>query len=60
MDLNAQFELIRQSPTVAMSDRVLTLKASGRKVIGLQTGDPDFATPPAILDAALSRPCTAG
>jgi aspartate/methionine/tyrosine aminotransferase len=51
-DLNAQFEKIRQSQTVAMSDRILALKASGRKIIGLQTGDPDFATPRAIVVAA--------
>ncbi len=51
--LNHQFELIRQSPTVAMADRVGALKAQGKKIIGLQTGDPDFATPPAIMDVAL-------
>ncbi len=51
--LNIQFEKIRQSATIAMADRVLALKAAGQKVIGLQTGDPDFATPPAILDVAL-------
>jgi aspartate/methionine/tyrosine aminotransferase len=53
MDLNRQFELIRQSPTVAMSDRVIALKAGGRKITGLQTGDPDFSTPPAIFEIAL-------
>ncbi len=53
MNLNQQFELIRQSATVAMADRILALKASGQKVIGLQVGDPDFATHPAILDAAM-------
>lgn len=52
--LNQQFELIRQSPTVAMADRVNALKAQGRKIIGLQTGDPDFSTPPGILAAAVS------
>ncbi len=52
MNLNIQFENIRQSQTVAMADRVLALKAAGRQVIGLQTGDPDFATPPAALEAA--------
>lgn len=52
--LNQQFELIRQSPTVAIADRVNALKAQGHKIIGLQTGDPDFATPPAILRAAFS------
>ena len=51
--LNIQFEKIRQSYTVAMADRVNALKAAGRRIIGLQTGDPDFATPPAVLDTAL-------
>ena len=51
--LNSQFDLIRQSATVAMADRILTLKASGQNVIGLQVGDPDFATPSAVLDVAL-------
>ena len=51
--LNHQFELIRQSATVAMADRILALKTSGQAIIGLQVGDPDFATPPAVLDAAL-------
>jgi aspartate/methionine/tyrosine aminotransferase len=53
MNLNTQFELIRQSATVAMADRILALKAGGHEVIGLQVGDPDFETHPAILDAAL-------
>ncbi len=52
--LNHQFEKIRQSSTVAMADRVAALKASGHKIIGLQTGDPDFATPPAIVSTALA------
>lgn len=52
-NLNAQFELIRQSATVAMADRILALKASGQKIVGLQVGDPDFGTHPAILDAAM-------
>src|SRR5215207_3110200 len=52
-NLNIQFDSIRQSATVAMADRILALKASGHKVIGLQVGDPDFATPPAVLDAAM-------
>ena len=52
MKLNQQFEQIRQSSTVAMADRVLALKASGHEIIPLQVGDPDFATPPAVLDVA--------
>jgi aspartate/methionine/tyrosine aminotransferase len=35
-----------------MSDRILALKAGGRKIIGLQVGDPDFATPQAVMDVA--------
>jgi aspartate/methionine/tyrosine aminotransferase len=50
--INTQFDLIRQSATVAMADRILALKASGQGVIGLQVGDPDFGTPPAVMDAA--------
>lgn len=51
--LNHQFDLIRQSATVAMGDHIMALKAQGKHIIGLQMGDPDFATPPAILDVAL-------
>ena len=36
-----------------MADRILAIKASGQKVVGLQVGDPDFATHPAIMDAAM-------
>jgi aspartate/methionine/tyrosine aminotransferase len=49
--LNLQFDEIRQSATVAMADRILALKASGQKIVGLQVGDPDFGTHPAILEA---------
>jgi aspartate/methionine/tyrosine aminotransferase len=50
--LNQQFEQIRQSATVAMADRILALKAAGEPIIGLQVGDPDFGTPPAVLEVA--------
>jgi aspartate aminotransferase len=53
MNLNQQFELIRQSATVALSDHINALKASGQKIVGLQVGDPDFNTHPAIIDVAL-------
>jgi aspartate/methionine/tyrosine aminotransferase len=53
LKLNQQFELIRQSPTVAMNDRIVAYKAAGNNVIPLQVGDPDFATPQPILDVAL-------
>lgn len=52
MNLNEQFEQIRQSATVAMNDRILAYRAAGNPVVQLQVGDPDFATPPAILEVA--------
>ena len=52
-NINTQFDLIRQSATVAMADRILALKASGQNIVGLQVGDPDFGTPPAVMDVAL-------
>lgn len=52
-NLNVQFDSIRQSATVAMADRIMALKASGEKIVGLQVGDPDFATPPAVMDVAM-------
>ena len=51
--LNTQFELIRQSATVAMADRIHALKDAGKQIVGLQVGDPDFGTHPAVLDVAL-------
>jgi aspartate aminotransferase len=51
--LNVQFDSIRQSATVAMADRILALQAGGQKIVGLQVGDPDFATPPAVMDVAV-------
>ena len=52
-NLNTQFELIRQSATVSISDRINALKASGRRLVGLQVGDPDFGTDPTIVEVAL-------
>ena len=43
---------IAPSPTVAISSMALDMKAAGRNIIGLATGEPDFATPPHIVEAA--------
>lgn len=51
--LNQQFELIRQSATVSLTDRIMALKAAGKPIISLQVGDPDFGTHPAIAEVAL-------
>ena len=44
---------IAPSPTVAISSMALDMKAAGRNVIGLATGEPDFATPLHIVEAAI-------
>ena len=41
------------SPTVAISSLALDLRAAGRDVIGLATGEPDFDTPPHVTEAAI-------
>src|SRR5215831_1614736 len=50
--LNPELAELRESATVALGDRVRGLRAAGLKVIGLQTGDPDFRTPQPIIDTA--------
>jgi aspartate/methionine/tyrosine aminotransferase len=54
MNLNEQFKQLRQSPTVAINDQVVALKAAGKQIIALQVGDPDFPTPQPILEAAFN------
>ncbi len=44
--------LIQQSYSVAFADFVRESEAEGRKIIKMQTGDPDFATHPKIVAAA--------
>lgn len=50
--LNAQLTAVNESFSIALADKVRSLKANGTPVIALQTGDPDFATPQPIIDAA--------
>ncbi len=49
---NAALAGISESFTIALADKVRQLKTAGRQVIALQTGDPDFATPTPIVEAA--------
>jgi aspartate aminotransferase len=44
---------IKPSPTIAVTDKARALKASGRDVIGLGAGEPDFDTPDNIKQAAV-------
>ena len=43
---------ISKSPTIAMNDKAKQLAAEGKSVIGLAGGEPDFDTPPHIVEAA--------
>src|SRR5215211_8917971 len=44
---------IKPSATIAVTDKARALKASGRNVIGLGAGEPDFDTPENIKQAAI-------
>ena len=44
---------IKPSPTIAVTQKARELKASGKDVIGLGAGDPDFDTPNNIKEAAI-------
>jgi aspartate aminotransferase len=43
---------IAPSQTVAMTDRAIELREQGRDIISLSVGEPDFATPPHVIEAA--------
>ncbi len=43
---------IAPSQTTAMTDRATQLRAEGRDIISLSVGEPDFATPAHVLEAA--------
>ncbi len=51
--LSAALGRIAPSATLAMSGRVIDLKAQGVDVIGLSAGEPDFDTPDFVKDAAI-------
>jgi aspartate/methionine/tyrosine aminotransferase len=44
---------IQESATMAISERAAQLKAAGRPTISFGAGEPDFATPPHIVEAAI-------
>jgi aspartate aminotransferase len=50
--LSRRLSASEPSATVAVADRARRLRAAGREVITLATGDPDFPTPPHIVAAA--------
>ncbi|MGF7152062.1 aspartate aminotransferase [Sphingomonas zeicaulis] len=50
---SAALDRIQPSATLAMTSRVLDLKAKGVDVIGLGAGEPDFDTPDFVKEAAI-------
>lgn len=50
--LSDAIQRIGASRTTAMTDRAAELRAQGRDIISLSVGEPDFETPPHVLDAA--------
>jgi aspartate aminotransferase len=54
MQISAALGRIQPSATLAMSGRVLELKAQGIDVIGLSAGEPDFPTPDFVKEAAIA------
>ncbi len=49
---SAALTRIAPSQTTAMTDRATQLRAEGRDIISLSVGEPDFDTPPHVVDAA--------
>lgn len=52
--LSSRVQRIRPSPTIAVTQRADELKRSGKDIIGLGAGEPDFDTPSHIKDAAIA------
>ena len=50
--LSEALERIEASPTTAMTDRATELREQGRDIISLSVGEPDFATPAHVIEAA--------
>lgn len=47
-----RLDRIKPSPSSMATARVKELRAAGREIIGLTVGEPDFDTPPHIIEAA--------
>ncbi len=52
MKISATVRSVRASPTVSTAGKVKDLIASGRKIVDLTEGEPDFDTPEFVIEAA--------
>jgi aspartate aminotransferase len=48
-----RLDVIKPSPSLAVTARAAALRASGLDVISLSLGEPDFETPPNVVEAAI-------
>lgn len=53
IELAARIGRIKPSPTLAVTAKAAALKAQGKDVVGLGSGEPDFDTPEHIKEAAI-------
>jgi aspartate aminotransferase len=53
LKLSNRVQQIKPSPTLAVTNKANELRASGKDIIGLGAGEPDFDTPQHIKDAAI-------
>lgn len=51
--LSNRVQEIKPSPTIAISGKAIALKASGKDIISLSVGEPDFDTPKFIREAGI-------
>jgi aspartate aminotransferase len=54
VELSKRVQMIKPSPTLAVTARAAKLKSEGKDIIGLGAGEPDFDTPQHIKDAAIN------
>jgi aspartate aminotransferase len=47
-----RLQRVEQSPSIVAAQRARELRAAGRDIVALSTGEPDFPTPAHIIDAA--------
>ena len=52
MNLSTRIHAIKESPTIAVTDKARRLREAGHDVIGLGAGEPDFDTADFVLKAA--------
>ncbi|GAB6175130.1 pyridoxal phosphate-dependent aminotransferase [Desulfobaculum senezii] len=52
MRLSKKIAQVKPSATLAVSSKAMELRAQGREIVSLSVGEPDFATPQHICDAA--------